>query len=153
MLAATGHRWTLHHGLRRGAVVPALGTFKLGVELGQVAIVSIVTPALAGLDRVLAADPDVAPARSTALVIPCQASSRSWASIGCSIAPLWPDARTVIAAKQKRRDGMTPSRPNFCNSLVQALRAPCCQASTGLAGDPSEVTALGVRHWITSFHC
>jgi hypothetical protein len=47
VLAATGHRWTLHHGLRRGAVVPALGTFKLGVELGQVAIVSIVTPACA----------------------------------------------------------------------------------------------------------
>jgi hypothetical protein len=23
----------------------------------------------------------------------------------------------------------------------------------GLAGDPSEVTALGTRHWITSFHC
>jgi hypothetical protein len=33
------------------------------------------------------------------------------------------------------------------------LRAPRCQAFEGLAGDPSEVTALGKRHWITSFHC
>jgi hypothetical protein len=24
---------------------------------------------------------------------------------------------------------------------------------TSLAGDPSEVTALGKRHWITSFRC
>src|SRR5712671_6500516 len=24
---------------------------------------------------------------------------------------------------------------------------------SSLAGDPSEVTALGVRHWITSFRC
>jgi hydrogenase/urease accessory protein HupE len=55
-------------GLPRGAVVPALGAFNLGVELGQVAIVSIVIPALAGLDRVLAADRDVAPARTAALV-------------------------------------------------------------------------------------
>ena len=29
---------------------------------------------------------------------------------------------------KKDATGMTPSRPNFCNSLVQALRAPCCQA-------------------------
>jgi hypothetical protein len=26
-----------------------------------------------------------------------------------------------------------------------------CQAKNSLAGDPSEVTALGKRHWITSF--
>ncbi len=51
-------------GLPRGAVVPALGAFNLGVELGQVAIMSIVIPALAGLDRLLAADRDVAPART-----------------------------------------------------------------------------------------
>src|SRR4051812_41539003 len=37
------------------------------------------------------------------------------------------------------------------------LRAPQCQAHRklreSLAGDPSEVTALGKRHWITSFRC
>jgi hypothetical protein len=33
------------------------------------------------------------------------------------------------------------------------LEAPRCQAKIGLAGDPSEVTALETRHWITSFHC
>jgi hydrogenase/urease accessory protein HupE len=55
-------------GLPRGAVVPALGAFNLGVELGQVAIVSIVIPVLAGLDRLLATDRDVAPARTAALV-------------------------------------------------------------------------------------
>lgn len=55
-------------GLPRGAVVPALAAFNLGVEVGQVAIVSIVIPVLAGLDRVLAADRGVAPARTAALV-------------------------------------------------------------------------------------
>jgi hydrogenase/urease accessory protein HupE len=54
-------------GLPRGAVVPALGAFNLGVELGQVAIVSIVIPALAGLDRLLA-HRGAAPARTAALV-------------------------------------------------------------------------------------
>ena len=38
------------------------------------------------------------------------------------------------ARPKKRRDGMTPSRPNSCNSLVQALRAPCCQAQRSLSG-------------------
>ena len=30
---------------------------------------------------------------------------------------------------KKDAAGWLPSRPNFCNSLVQALRAPRCQAS------------------------
>jgi hypothetical protein len=54
---------------------------------------------------------------------------------------------------KKGAAGDLPSRPDFLHSLVQALRAPCCQAKKGLAGDPSEVTALGIRHWITSFRC
>jgi hypothetical protein len=29
---------------------------------------------------------------------------------------------------KKSATGWLPSRPNFCNSLVQALRAPWCQA-------------------------
>lgn len=42
-------------GLPRASVAPALGAFNLGVELGQIAIVSLVIPALFGLDRLLAA--------------------------------------------------------------------------------------------------
>jgi hypothetical protein len=45
-----------------------LGAFNLGVELGQVAIVSVVVPALAGLDRLLAVNRDVAPPRTASLV-------------------------------------------------------------------------------------
>ena len=41
-------------GLPRGALVPALASFNLGVEIGQIAIVSLVVPALLGMDRVLA---------------------------------------------------------------------------------------------------
>src|SRR3981081_2656714 len=55
-----------------------------------------------------------------------------------------------IPNKKTRRD-FSRRAPTFCNSLVQALRAPFCKAQIRLAGDPSEVTALGVRHWITSF--
>jgi hypothetical protein len=55
--------------------------------------------------------------------------------------------------KIKRRGGMAPVASQLLHSLVQALRAPCCEAQRSLAGDPSEVTALGIRHWITSFHC
>ena len=40
-------------GLPRDALVPALASFNLGVEIGQIAIVSLVVPALLGMDRVL----------------------------------------------------------------------------------------------------
>ncbi len=54
-------------GLPRGAIVPALATFNIGVEIGQIAIVLIVVPVLIGLDRLLAAD-GAAPVRASALV-------------------------------------------------------------------------------------
>jgi hydrogenase/urease accessory protein HupE len=41
-------------GLPRSALIPALASFNLGVEVGQIAIVSLVVPALLGMDRVLA---------------------------------------------------------------------------------------------------
>ena len=41
-------------GLPRDALVPALASFNLGVEIGQIAIVSLLVPGLLGLDRVLA---------------------------------------------------------------------------------------------------
>ena len=40
-------------GLPRGALVPALASFNIGVEIGQIAIVSLVIPALLGMDRLL----------------------------------------------------------------------------------------------------
>jgi hypothetical protein len=41
-------------GLPRNALIPALASFNLGVEIGQIAIVSLVVPALLGMDRLLA---------------------------------------------------------------------------------------------------
>ena len=43
-------------GLPTNAVVTALAAFNIGVEIGQVAIVSIVVPALIALDRLMAVD-------------------------------------------------------------------------------------------------
>jgi hydrogenase/urease accessory protein HupE len=40
-------------GLPRNALVPALASFNLGVEIGQIAIVSLLVPGLLGLDHVL----------------------------------------------------------------------------------------------------
>ena len=41
-------------GLPRSALVPALASFNLGVEIGQIAIVCLVVPALLGMDRLVA---------------------------------------------------------------------------------------------------
>jgi hydrogenase/urease accessory protein HupE len=54
-------------GLPANAVVPALAAFNIGVEIGQVAIVSIVVPALILLDRLFAAD-RTKPVRAASLV-------------------------------------------------------------------------------------
>ena len=43
-------------GLPPNAIVPALAAFNIGVEIGQVAIVSIVVPLLILLDRLFAVD-------------------------------------------------------------------------------------------------
>ena len=58
-----------------------------------------------------------------------------------------------------RNDAIKKTRRDF-SRRVQLLflagpgaeSAPV-QSVKSLAGDPSEVTALGVRHWITSFRC
>jgi hypothetical protein len=63
----------------------------------------------------------------------------------------WPGMTTKHP--NKRRGGIAPVAPQFLHSLVQALRAPFAKPIESLAGDPSEVTALGKRHWITSFRC
>jgi hydrogenase/urease accessory protein HupE len=54
-------------GLPSNAVVPALAAFNIGVEIGQIAIVSIVLPVLGVVDRLLAVD-RAKPVRSTGLV-------------------------------------------------------------------------------------
>jgi hypothetical protein len=53
-------------GLSREALVPALGAFNLGVEVGQVAIVCLVMPALIGLDWLSAASRGSGPTRLVA---------------------------------------------------------------------------------------
>jgi hydrogenase/urease accessory protein HupE len=55
-------------GLPRGAVVPALAAFNIGVEVGQVAIVSLVIPLLIGVDWLIARTRGASPARTVALV-------------------------------------------------------------------------------------
>jgi hypothetical protein len=54
-------------GLPTNAVVTALAAFNIGVEVGQVAIVSIVVPTLIVLDRLIAVD-RAKPVRAAALV-------------------------------------------------------------------------------------
>jgi hydrogenase/urease accessory protein HupE len=54
-------------GLPANAVVAALAAFNVGVEIGQVAIVSIVVPVLIALDRLMASD-RAKPVRATSLV-------------------------------------------------------------------------------------
>ncbi len=54
-------------GLRQDALLIALAFFNIGVEIGQVAIVTIVVPLLLGIDRLSARAP-AAPARRPALV-------------------------------------------------------------------------------------
>jgi hypothetical protein len=54
-------------GLPTNAVATALAAFNIGVEIGQVAIVAIVVPALIALDRLMAVD-GTKPARAATLV-------------------------------------------------------------------------------------
>jgi hydrogenase/urease accessory protein HupE len=54
-------------GLPTNAVITALAAFNIGVEIGQVAIVSIVVPALIALDRLIAVE-SAKPARASTLV-------------------------------------------------------------------------------------
>jgi len=67
-------------GLPRGAVVPALAAFNIGVELGQVAIVSFVIPLLIGVDWLIATMREVPQKRTAGLVY---ALSGIIAFLGC----------------------------------------------------------------------
>jgi hydrogenase/urease accessory protein HupE len=76
-------------GLPQGAVVPALAAFNIGVEVGQVAIVSIVIPLLIGVDWLVATMRDAPQKRTTGLVY---SASGIIAFLGC----YWVLERTVL---------------------------------------------------------
>jgi hydrogenase/urease accessory protein HupE len=78
-------------GLPRGAVVPALAAFNIGVEVGQVAIVSLVVPLLIGVDWLIARMRGAPQDRTAALVY---ALSGIIACLGC----YWFLERTVFGA-------------------------------------------------------
>jgi hydrogenase/urease accessory protein HupE len=78
-------------GLPRGAVVPALAAFNIGVEVGQVAIVSLVIPLLIGVDWLIARTRGAPQDRTAALVY---ALSGIIACLGC----YWFLERTVFGA-------------------------------------------------------
>jgi hydrogenase/urease accessory protein HupE len=77
-------------GLPRDAAVPALGAFNIGVEVGQVAIVSLVIPLLMGLDWLIASVREAPKKRAVAVVY---ALSGIIAALGC----YWIFERTVMA--------------------------------------------------------
>ena len=79
-------------GLPRSALVPALASFNLGVEIGQIAIVSLIVPALLGMDRMFANGRRAAPPIRPALAV----YGISAAIIG--LGSYWLVARTVLSA-------------------------------------------------------
>jgi hypothetical protein len=52
---------------------------------------------------------------------------------------------------KSKRGGKPPAAFQSSCSLVRRRERP--QSQISLSGDPSEVTALETRHWITSFRC
>jgi len=80
-------------GLPRGALVPALASFNIGVEIGQIAIVSLVMPLLLVLDRLPAPGPraGAVPVRSGLVVYPVSA-------VIMVLGSYWFLARTVFSA-------------------------------------------------------
>ena len=76
-------------GLPRGAVLPALAAFNIGVEVGQVAIVSFVIPLLISVDWLIATMRDAPQKRTAGLVY---ALSAIIAFLGC----YWVFERTLM---------------------------------------------------------
>jgi hydrogenase/urease accessory protein HupE len=80
-------------GLPRNALVPALASFNIGVEIGQILIVSLVVPALLAMDRLLAS--------GRGLVAPPTRPASAVYGISAAIIGLgryWFLARTVLTA-------------------------------------------------------
>jgi hypothetical protein len=80
-------------GLPRNALIPALASFNLGVEIGQIVIVFLVVPGLLGMDRLLANSNGrrALPTRSTLAVYGISA-------VIVGIGSYWFLARTVLSA-------------------------------------------------------
>lgn len=78
-------------GLPRGAVVPALAAFNVGVEVGQVAIVSLVIPLLIGVDWLIAKMRGAPQDRTAALVY-------AISGIVACLGSYWFLERTVLGA-------------------------------------------------------
>ena len=80
-------------GLPRSALVPALASFNIGVEIGQIAIVSVVMPLLWALDRLPAPGPraGTVPVRSGFVVYPISA-------VIVVLGSYWFLVRTVLSA-------------------------------------------------------
>jgi hypothetical protein len=81
-------------GLPQSALIPALASFNLGVEIGQIAIVSLVVPALLGMDRLLANSNGRAPLPTTRSAPAVYAISAVIIGFGS----YWFLARTVLSA-------------------------------------------------------
>jgi hydrogenase/urease accessory protein HupE len=80
-------------GLPRNALVPALASFNIGVEIGQVAIVCLIIPALLGMDHLLASGRGVAvPPTRPALAV------YGISAVIVGLGSYWFLARTVLAA-------------------------------------------------------
>jgi hydrogenase/urease accessory protein HupE len=82
-------------GLPRSALIPALASFNLGVEIGQIAIVSLVVPALLGMDRLLAYSNE-----RPALPTPTRSAPAVYAisAVIIGFGSYWFLARTVLSA-------------------------------------------------------
>jgi hydrogenase/urease accessory protein HupE len=80
-------------GLPRNALIPALASFNLGVEIGQIAIVSLVVPGLLAMDRLLANSNGAlpAPTRSALAVYAISA-------VIIGLGGYWFLARTLLSA-------------------------------------------------------
>jgi hydrogenase/urease accessory protein HupE len=82
-------------GLPQSALIPALASFNLGVEIGQIVIVCLVVPALLGMDRLLANRNGRA-----ALPIPARSAPAVYAisAVIIGLGSYWFLARTVLSA-------------------------------------------------------
>jgi hydrogenase/urease accessory protein HupE len=81
-------------GLPRSALIPALASFNVGVEIGQIAVVSLVVPALLGMDRLLA-NSNGRPALPTTRSAP---AVYAISAVIIGFGGYWFLARTVLAA-------------------------------------------------------
>ncbi len=78
-------------GLPKGALLPALASFNIGVEIGQIGIVSIVLPLLLLLDRVRKPREAAHPVRATSTVY-------ALSGVICVLGGYWFLVRTILPA-------------------------------------------------------